>query len=133
LQGRFRRITLQLGKIEMKIIFLILLFNFIIHLLTDNSFVPYRLSDFWYEMQKKAKKFTKERELLGWKKVAVWKDFRHPYISEVMWVECIQHVTSDHFIRRSHSNVENQNRCVHSFVTTHNGDSIRSFRMRSRW
>jgi hypothetical protein len=35
-------------------------------------------------MQKKAKKFTKERELLGSKKVAVWKDFRHPYISEVM-------------------------------------------------
>jgi len=59
LQGGFGRITLQLGKIEMKIIFLILLFNFIIHLLTDNSFVPYRLRNFWYEAQKKAKKYTK--------------------------------------------------------------------------
>jgi hypothetical protein len=31
-------------------------------------------------MQNKAKKYAKERELLGWKDVTVWKDFRPPYI-----------------------------------------------------
>jgi hypothetical protein len=39
---------LQLGKIEIKIKFSICLFNFIIHLLTYNSFLPYRLRDFLY-------------------------------------------------------------------------------------
>jgi len=51
LQGGSKRITLQLGKIRVKIKKkkLILLFSFIFHLLTDNSFVPYRLHDFWYK------------------------------------------------------------------------------------
>ena len=45
---------MQLGKIEIKIKKkLILLFNFIIHLIIYNSFVSYRLRDFWYEKQKK--------------------------------------------------------------------------------
>jgi hypothetical protein len=50
---------------------LILLFNFFIHLLTDNSFATYRLCDFWYSAQKKTKKYTKERELLGWKEIGL--------------------------------------------------------------
>jgi hypothetical protein len=29
------------------------------------------LRDFWYETQKKAKKYVKEKELPDWKKVAV--------------------------------------------------------------
>ena len=66
-----------------------LFFNFIFYLLTDNSFVLYRLHDFWYEVQKKAKKIAKERELLGWKNVAVWKDIRSSYISKAVWVEYI--------------------------------------------
>jgi hypothetical protein len=60
----------------MKIIFLILLFNFIIQLLTDNSFLPYKLSNFLCEAQKKTKKYMKERELPGGKKLTVWKDFK---------------------------------------------------------
>ena len=55
LQWKFGRITFQLGKIGIKIKKkLILLFNFIIHLLTNNLFVPYKLYDFLHETQKKA-------------------------------------------------------------------------------
>jgi hypothetical protein len=45
------------------------------------------LRDFWYKAQKKAKKYMKERELLGWNDMVVWKDFKPPYILEVVWVE----------------------------------------------
>jgi hypothetical protein len=94
LQWGFRRIIL-------------ILFNFIFHLLIDNSFVSYRLCDFWYEAKKKAKKYAKERELSGWKNVTVWKNSRPPYISEVVWVEYIHHVISERFVRYSESNTEN--------------------------
>ena len=57
----FRRITLQLGKIEIKINFLILFFIFIFYLLTDNSFVLYGPRDFWYKVQKKAKKICEKK------------------------------------------------------------------------
>ena len=53
---------MQLGKIEMKIKKnLILLFNFFIHLLTDNSFATYRLCDFWYSAQKKNQKIYEKK------------------------------------------------------------------------
>jgi hypothetical protein len=32
---------------------------------------------------------VKEKELLGWKKVAMCKDFRLLYVSEAMWMEYI--------------------------------------------
>jgi len=38
-----------------------------------------------------------------WNDIAVWKDFRLPYILENLWVEYIQHVMSEHFTRRSQS------------------------------
>jgi hypothetical protein len=47
LQWGFRRIIL-------------ILFNFIFHLLIDNSFVSYRLCDFWYEAKKKLKNMQKK-------------------------------------------------------------------------
>jgi hypothetical protein len=53
---------LQLGKIEIIIIFLFQIFKFI-HLLTNKLLVTYKLRDFWYEVQKKAKIYTREREL----------------------------------------------------------------------
>jgi hypothetical protein len=40
-------------------------------------------------VQKKAKNIAKERELLGWKDVAVWKDVRSSYVSEAVWEEYI--------------------------------------------
>jgi len=46
LQGEFGRIMLHLGKMKIKIKMFNFFFNFIIHLLTNNSFVPYRLCDF---------------------------------------------------------------------------------------
>ena len=98
LQGDFGRITLQLDKIEIKKFFLIFLFNFFIHLLTYNSFVPYKLHDFWYEMQKKTKKYTKEKKLIGRKEVMIWKDFRFAHVLETVWEESIQHVMPDCFV-----------------------------------
>jgi hypothetical protein len=37
----------------------------------------------------------KERELLGWKNVKVWKDFRPLYVSDAVWIEYIQQVMSE--------------------------------------
>jgi len=45
------RITTQLGKIEFKMLYFFYLNVKILffYLLTNNSFLPYRLCDFWYE------------------------------------------------------------------------------------
>jgi hypothetical protein len=40
-----------------------------------------------YEAQNKVKKYAKEKKLLGWNDVAVWKDFRLLYISNAVWAE----------------------------------------------
>jgi hypothetical protein len=40
------------------------------------------LRDFWYEAQKKAKKYAKDNDLQGWNDMAVWRDFRPQYIPE---------------------------------------------------
>jgi hypothetical protein len=45
------------------------------------------MHDFWYEVQKKAKKYMKERELSSWNEVAVQKDFKPPYVLEGVWAE----------------------------------------------
>ena len=82
LRGWFRRITLQIGKIKLKIYFLILNIKFFFHLLTNNSFVPYKLCDILYKVQKKAKKYVNERELSN--DISVWKDFRPPYVLEAI-------------------------------------------------
>jgi hypothetical protein len=39
--------------------------------------------------KEKPKKYTKERELPGWKDVVVWKDVRLSYVSEAVWAEYI--------------------------------------------
>jgi len=56
------------------------------------------LCDFLYEEQNKAKKYVREGELYGWKDVAMWKDFKPPYLLEAIWAEYIQHVMSKHFV-----------------------------------
>jgi len=38
---------------------------------------------------------VKERELSGWKEMAVWKDFRLPYVSMAVWAEYIQYEMSN--------------------------------------
>jgi hypothetical protein len=82
------------------------------------------LHDFWYEVQKKAKKYARSNSLQGWNDVVVWRDFRRPYIPEDIWVQYIQHVTSERFTRHSKSDADNQNWKIHGLVTTHNGGSI---------
>lgn len=74
---------------------------FIFYLLTNNSFLPYRLCDYWYERRKKQKTYVKERYLPGWKDVAVWRDFRSMYVLEAIWAEYIQHMTSKCFVWQS--------------------------------
>jgi hypothetical protein len=56
------------------------------------------LRDFWYEAQKKAKKYAKDNALLGWNDMVVWRDLRPPYIQKDKWVQYIQHVTSERFM-----------------------------------
>jgi hypothetical protein len=60
-------------------------------------FVSCRLCDFWYEAQKKSKKYARENILPSWNDVVVWKDFRPPYIPENIWAKYIQLVTSERF------------------------------------
>jgi hypothetical protein len=66
----------------------------------------------------------KEQELLGWKEVTIWKDFRPMYVSEAVWAEYIQHVSSKNFVRRLPSSTENQNWRVQGFFTTYIDRSI---------
>jgi hypothetical protein len=57
LRGGFKRITLLLGKIKIRMIFVYSKYqNFIFHLLTYNSFVSYRLHDFVVRDTKENKK-----------------------------------------------------------------------------
>jgi hypothetical protein len=51
LRGGFERITLQLGKIEIRIIFLFQILKFYFLLLIDNLLVTYILHDFLYKAQ----------------------------------------------------------------------------------
>jgi hypothetical protein len=82
------------------------------------------LRDFWYETQKKAKKYARDNSLQGWNDVAVWRDFRLSYILEDIWPQYIQHVMSELFTRRSQFGADNRNRQIHGLVTTHIGGSI---------
>jgi hypothetical protein len=79
---------------------------------------------FGTRLRKNPKKYAKEKELLGWKDMVVWKDFRSLYILEVVWVEYIHHVTSEHFMRRSQSSAKNQNMQIHGSITTHTDEFI---------
>jgi hypothetical protein len=82
------------------------------------------LRDFWYETQKKAKRYARDNGLEGWNEVAVWQEFKPPFISGDIWAAYIEHVTSEQFSRRSQSGAVNQNREIHGSVTTHTGSSV---------
>jgi len=72
--------------------------------------------DFWYQEQNK---YAKEIGLLGWGDVVIWRDFRPPHVSEVIWKAYIQHVTSKHFLRQSQSGAQNQNKEIYGSITMH--------------
>jgi hypothetical protein len=40
---------------------------------------------FGMKRRKKAKKYARDNSLQGWNDVAVWRDFRLPYILEDIW------------------------------------------------
>ena len=74
--------------------------------------------------QKKAKRYVRDNGLEGWNEVAVWREFKQPFISGNIWMTYIDHVTSERFTRRSQSSADNRNRQIHGSVTTHTGGSV---------
>jgi hypothetical protein len=82
------------------------------------------LCDFWYDTQKKTKRYARDNGLEGWNEVAVWREFKPPFISGDIWATYIEHVMSERFSRRSKSRAINQNQQIHGSVTTHTGGSI---------
>jgi hypothetical protein len=56
--------------------------------------------------------------------VAVWREFKPPFISGEIWTTYIEHVTSERFSRHSQSDADNRNRQIHGSVTTHTRGSV---------
>jgi hypothetical protein len=50
-------------------------------------FVSCKWRDFWYEAQKKTRKYARKNAMPDWNDMMVLKDFMLPYISENTWVE----------------------------------------------
>jgi len=82
------------------------------------------LRDFWYDIKKKSKRNARDNGLEGWNEVAVWWEFKPPFISGEIWTTYIEHVTSKRFSRRSQSGADNRNRQIHDSVITHTGGSV---------
>jgi hypothetical protein len=82
------------------------------------------LRDFWYDTKKKAKRYARDNGLEGWNEVAVWREFKPPFISRDLWVAYIEHVMSERFSRRSQYDAGNRNRQIHGSVTTHTSGSV---------
>jgi len=51
--------------------------------------------------KKKAKRYTRDNGLEGWNEVAVWREFKSPFILRDIWMQYIEHVMSEQFARRS--------------------------------
>jgi len=77
------------------------------------------LRDFWYDTQKKAKRYARDNGLKGWNGVAVWQEFKPPFISGDIWTQYIEHMTPERFARCSQSDADNRNRQIHGSMTTH--------------
>jgi hypothetical protein len=82
------------------------------------------LCDFWYDTQKKEKRYARDDGLEGWNDVAVWREFKPPFISGDIWAAYIEHMMSERFSRRSQSEAVNRNRKIHGSVTMHTGSSV---------
>jgi hypothetical protein len=82
------------------------------------------LRDFWYDTQKKSKRYARDNDLEGWNEVAIWQEFKPPFISGEIWTTYIEYVTLERFSRRSQSGADNQNRQIHGSVTTHTDESV---------
>jgi hypothetical protein len=82
------------------------------------------LHDFWYDTQKKAKRYARDNGLEGWNEVVIWWEFKPPFTSGDILTQYIEHVTSERFTRQSQSGADNRNRQIYGSVTTHTGGSI---------
>jgi hypothetical protein len=82
------------------------------------------LRDFWYDTQKKAKRYARDNGLEGWNEVAVWQEFKPPFISGDIWAGDIEHVMFERFLLRSQSGAVNRNRQIHGSITAHTGGSV---------
>jgi len=56
--------------------------------------------------------------------VAVWREFKPPFISGDIWAAYIEHVMSERFSRHSKSRADIRNRQLHGLVTTHTDGSV---------
>ena len=74
--------------------------------------------------KKKAKRYARDNGLERWNEVAVWREFKPPFISGDIWMTYIEHVTSERFTRLSQSGADNRHRQIHGSVTTHTGNSV---------
>jgi len=45
--------------------------------------------------KKKAKRYARDNGLEGWNEVAVWREFKPPFISGDIWTQYIEHVMSE--------------------------------------
>ena len=64
--------------------------------------------------------------------MVIWKDFRPPYVLEAVWVEYIQQVMSDHFMRQQQFDAENQNMQIHDSLPRTLVDSFCLFHMQNK-
>jgi hypothetical protein len=88
------------------------------------SYYGSRLRDFWYDTQKKTKRYVRDNGLEGWNEVTVWWEFKPPFISGDIWIAYIEHVMFERFSRRSQSGAIHRNRQIHGSMTTHTGGSV---------
>jgi hypothetical protein len=79
---------------------------------------------FGMKRRKKLKQHARDNSLQGWNDVAIWRDFKPPYILEDIWPQYIQHVTFEQFTRCSQSGANNQNWQIQGSVTMHTSCSV---------
>ena len=53
-----------------------------------------------FGMTPKKNQNARDNGFEGWNEVAVWREFKPPFISEEIWTTYIEHVTSERFSRR---------------------------------
>jgi hypothetical protein len=81
----------------------------------------------------KHKKYARDNSLQGWNDVAVWRDFKSPYIPGDIWPQYIEHVRSERFTRRSESSANNQNWQILFRWPRTRAAPFRLVHIRSRW
>ena len=73
--------------------------------------------------KKEGKRYTKDNGIERCNGVAVWWEFKLPFILGDIWAAYIGHVMFEQFSRRSQSGADNWNRQIHGSLTTHTGGS----------